>query len=135
MRTRIGRVTATFGWWQWLLTGVLLLGLVLAGLFALRTARYSLYWSQHRNEPIERWMPVEYVARSHSVPPEVLRAALGIEEPRGPRRDRRPLGQIAEERGESFEELVAKLEAAIARERDARLRGEPPSPAKGQPGP
>lgn len=122
MTTRIRRVVATFGWWQWLLAGVLVLALVLAGLFAARTVRYWLYWSQHRNEPIERWMTVNYVARSYSVPPEVLRAALGMEQPGGLGRDRRPLGQIAEERGESFEEVRTALERAIARAR-------PPTPA------
>lgn len=128
---------ATFGWWQWLLTAVLLVAVVSAGLFAVRTARYAMYWSQHRNEPIEAWMTLRYVAKSYGVPPEELRAAIdGNDDLR--RFDRRPLGRIAEERGQSFEELRAAVEAAIvevrAREPASTRPGAPPpkgSPASG----
>ncbi len=135
--TRIRRLVATFGWWQWLLTGVLVVALVLGAMFAIRTVRYAVYWSQHRDDPIERWMTVDFVAHSYSVPPDLLRSALGLPLPStGVRPDRRPLGKIAESSGRSFEELRAILEEAIARERESRARGEPPSPpAKGPPGP
>ncbi len=137
--TRIRRVVATFGWWQWLLTGVLVAALVLGGMFTFRTVRFALYWGQHRDDPIERWMPIDYVARSYGVPPDRLRSALGLPLPStGVRPDRRPLGKIAETSGRSFEELRAILEVAIAQEREARSRGEPPPPpppGNGRPAP
>ncbi len=125
--TRIRRLVATFGWWQWLLTGVLVVALVLGGIFTLRTVRYAVYWSQHRDEPIERWMTVNYVAHSYSVPPDVLRDALGLAAPQGRLLDRRPLHEVAGSRGLTFEQARALLEAAIALEREERPPGEPPS--------
>lgn len=120
MAVRIRQVLASFGWWQWLLAGVFLLALLAAGLFAFRTVRYTLYWSQHHNDPIERWMTVNYVARSYDVPPEALWTALGLPPARPPSRDaRRPLSAIATARGQTFEQVRATLEAAIA---DARAQ-------------
>ena len=129
--TRVRGTLATFGLAQWLLTGVFVLALVLVALFAARTIRYSVYWRLHRQEPIERWMTVNYVARSYSVPPDVLWNALGITPPApgpgpGPgkqRSDRRPLGLIATTQGKSFDEVNATLRNAIA-----NFHPEPPGP-------
>ena len=76
MRTRIRAVVATFGWWQWTLAAVFLVALVLAALFTVRTVTYTLYWREHRNQPIERWMTVGYVAHSYGLPREVLEEAV-----------------------------------------------------------
>ena len=131
MSARIRRVLATFGWWQWLLAAVFLVALLAAGLFAVRTVRYTLYWSQHRNEPIERWMPVNYVAHSYDVPPEVLWSALGLPPARPPSRDaRRPLSEIAIARGQTFEQVRTTLEQAIAAARAARPAPPPPAPPR-----
>ena len=130
MIRRIRGIVSTFGWWQWLLTAVLLVAMVAAGLFAFRTVRSALYWSQHRNDPIERWMTVNYVARSYDVPPDALWDALGLPPARPPSREaRRPLGEIATARGQSFEQVRATLEQAIARARAAGPALRPPPPA------
>ncbi|MFA7248203.1 MAG: hypothetical protein WC273_01055 [Dehalococcoidia bacterium] len=130
MSVRIRHVLAAFGWWQWLVAGVFLLALIAAGLFAVRTVRHAIYWRQHQDEPIARWMTVGYVAHSYDVPPEVLLRALGVPEPRPPARpDRRPLGEIAAAQGKTFEEISATLRAAIDEARPpqtAPLR--PPAP-------
>ncbi len=129
MTTRIRAVFLAFGWRQRLLVALLILALLAAALFAVRTVRVALYWPQHRDEPIERWMPVNYVAHSYDVPPEVLWAALGL--PAERRRDFRPLGEIATAQGRSFEEVRASLEDAIAR---ARQTTGPPSSPSSSPG-
>ncbi len=83
-----------------------------------------------RDEPIAEWMTIRRVAASYHVPPWVLQRALGL--PDAP--DRRPLRLIAESRGETFAQLRAELEAAIA---EARASGEPlgppPTPTKPTP--
>ncbi len=130
MAVRIRHVLASFGWWQWLLTAVLLVAVVAAGLFGFRTVRSALYWSQHRDDPIERWMSVGYVARSYDVPPGALWDALGLPPARPPSREaRRPLSEIATARGQSFEQVRATLEQAIARARAAEPALRPSRPA------
>lgn len=132
MTTRIRSILATFGWWQWLLAGVFLLALVMVALFAVRAARYSAYWRTHHQEPIERWMTVDYVAHSYEVPSEVLWGALGLPDPRAEhRRDRRPLSEIAEATGRSFDDLHETLRAAIER---ARPPDPPPAIGPAPPG-
>ncbi len=126
MRPRLRHIVATFGWWQWTVATVFVVALLGAGLFAAQTVRYSLHWSQHRDEPVERWMPLRYIARSYRVPPEVLRDALGLPPDRpGPLGDRRPLAEIAEEEGVAFEALRDTLLEAIAR---ANTPPRPPPP-------
>ena len=127
MAVRIRQVVASFGWWQWLLAAVCLVALVAAGAFAVRTARTALYWSQHHNDPIERWMTVNYVARSYDVPPDALWNALGLPPARPPSRDaRRPLSPIATARGQTFEQVRATLEAAIVEARTQPPALQPP---------
>jgi len=122
-------VLATFSWRQWLLAAVFLVALLAAGMFAFRTVRSTIYWTLHRDEPIERWMPVNYVAHSYDVPPEVLWSALGLLDPRTEkRRDMRPLSAIATARGQSFEQVRVTLEEAIARARQSRQP--PPLPTR-----
>lgn len=61
MTTRVRSVLATFGWWQWTLTAVFVVALLVTGMFAARTVSYSIYWRLHHREPIERWMPIGYL--------------------------------------------------------------------------
>jgi hypothetical protein len=131
MNVRLRHLVATFGWRQWLLCAVLAIAVVAAGLFAVRTVRYTVYWREHREAPIERWMPVAYVARSYGVPDEVLWDALGPPAPRAAGFDRRPLSEVAAERGLTFEEARARLEQAIAATKPSRHPQQPP----GRPGP
>lgn len=78
--------------------------------FAIRTAAFFIYWSNHQNVEIEGWMTIGYVAHSYRLPPEELQKALGYD-PRKP--ERRPLGRIAQETGEPLPELIVRVEAAI----------------------
>lgn len=96
------------------LAGAFLLALAGAIFFGLRLVIRTLYWASHRDEPIEDWMWVGYVARSHDVAPTSLLLALGLSPDV---RDRRPLGEIARQRNKRFEEIRTLLEAAIIEEK------------------
>jgi hypothetical protein len=99
-----------------------LTALAFTGYHAIRTVSSAIYWRQHRDETIERWMPIGYVAHSYHVPPWVLEDAIGL--PHRP--DPRPLGRIAKEQGRSFDDVAAKLKNAIIHVR-------PPYPPPGPP--
>lgn len=97
-----------------MLTAVFVLALALTVVFGLRLALSTYYWSSHRDRAIEAWMPVGYVARSWGVPRELLSAAIGIDPASSPRQS---LARLAEQRGESVEALIERLEATIAAHR------------------
>jgi len=88
--------------------------LILALFFAARLTYFMLYWSDpaHRNQPIEDWMTVSYVARSYDVPRDKLAAAIGLAPRPG---QRRTLAEIAAERGVGTDALKTELRQAIAR--------------------
>ena len=135
MSARIRQVLSTFGWWQWLLATVFLLAVLVAGLFAVRTVRYSIYWRLHHNEPIQAWMTVNYVAHSYVLPADVLWQALG-EQPRpGLRPDRRTLADIAREQGRSFADVKTTLDRAIEQARPPTPPGIGPPSASPSPQP
>ena len=106
--TRKGRLL------RWLLRAGFVLALGLTLFFGARLTLGAIYWSNHRDQPIEGWMPLRYVGRSWSVPPEVIAEALGIEPGTLPRRS---LSQIARDRGIPEAELIARIIAAIAQAR------------------
>ena len=114
------------GWQQWVVLGLFLAALVVAGLFGVRAFRRAAYWRAHRDVPIRAWMTVPYVAHSYRVPPPVLYDALGIKP--APPPDRRPLRQIAREQNRKVEELISDLQNAVERERAAHPH--PPPRAK-----
>jgi hypothetical protein len=87
------------------------LALVAAVALAARAAFRFVYWRNHRDEKVAGWMPLGYVARSHGVPLDDLRRALGL--PEGVV-DRRPLEEIARERGVATAAFVAEVERALA---------------------
>lgn len=78
--------------------------LAFTGYHVVRAVANAVYWHQHRDEPIEGWMTVGYVAHSYRVPPHVLQMALGL--PPAPP-DRRPLDHVAADQGRSEARLVA----------------------------
>ncbi|MCJ7873598.1 hypothetical protein [Phaeobacter sp. J2-8] len=86
--------------------------------FALRTVSFWIYWNDpaHRNQDIEGWMTPRYVAHSWAVPPKVVADVMGLE-PGGPRVT---LHQMAENRGETLDALVARIMAAILAHRAER---------------
>jgi hypothetical protein len=88
--------------------------------FGVRAVVSTIYWSQHRDEPIQPWMTVGMIARSYDVPRERIAAATGVDPAD---RDRRPLSEIAAERGVPVAALVADIERAIA---ELRASPEPP---------
>lgn len=98
---------------RWLLVAGLVLALVLAGAFALRTVSAALYWADpaHRDQTIEGWMPPRYVARSWDVPPDVVAEALGLVSGEAGRRN---LEQIARDQGVPVEALIERLTLSIA---------------------
>lgn len=108
---------------QWLVVAAFLLVLIFTGLHAFRAVRHAVYWSHHRDEPIHAWMSVGYVSRSYRVPQRILYDALGLQH--APH-DRKPIRQIAREQNRSVREVIAVLENAIARARQAES-SQPPS--------
>lgn len=85
---------------------------MLAARFFWRLAHFSL----HAGEAPQGWMPVGYVARLHGVPPEKLLQALGIA---ADKPDRRPLSEIAAERGLTEEAFIAQIMEAVEKLKQA----------------
>jgi hypothetical protein len=117
---------------RWL-TLAFALTLTLALVFIIRAGVFFIYWQQHRDEPIEGWMTVRYVARSYRVDPKIVHDAVGLPET-GP--DRRPLVRIAREDGKPLDEMTARILEAIKADRAARGRpgGNLPAPDIPSPG-
>jgi hypothetical protein len=112
---------------QWLVLLAFVLVVSFTGLFAVRTVRRAIYWHYHQDEPIRPWMSIGYIAHSYSVPPWVLRQALGLPaNTKGP--DRRPIREIAREQNRTVDEVIAILQDAIVHAR-------PPYPPPGPPPP
>ncbi|MCO6185488.1 hypothetical protein [Rhizobium sp. L1K21] len=94
-------------------------------LFALRFVFAALYWHDpsHRNQPLEPWMTLRYVAHSWNVPVEALVQALDIDpDQRGGLR-RRPIEDIADGAGVSYETFKQEVDAAVQqllKEQEAR---------------
>lgn len=103
--------------------------LAFTGYHVVRAVANAVYWHQHRDEPIEGWMTVGYVAHSYRVPPHVLQMALGL--PPAPP-DRRPLDHVAADQGRSEARLVALLRAAIVHARPPYPPPAPPPPPVGR---
>lgn len=96
----------------WLLRIAFGLALLVTLGFGVRLGASLIYWANpaNRDQPVEGWMPVGFVARSWQVPPEVLVQALGLA---ADDRPRQTLEQIARARGQPVADLVGTLEAAI----------------------
>lgn len=105
------------------LSVVFLFLVALSLFFAVRSIAFFVYWHDHRDEPIEGWMTIRYVANSYRVDPRLLHDTLGLE--RG-QPDRRPLFEIARSRGLPLDVASRKLIEAI--EADRRQRDASPQP-------
>jgi hypothetical protein len=99
---------------HWLLIAAFVIAALGSAVFATRFVLQTIYWSMHREEPIESWMPLHYVAHSHRVEPSLLFEALDLPPDRW---DRRPIRDIAAAQGVPVSDVKARIEAAIA---DAR---------------
>jgi len=111
MSSMVARVQR-FRWQQWLLVVALVAALAFAALQVASMVSHARSLYPLRNDPIAPWMTVSRVAHAFRVPEAVVEEAIGM--PAGSS-DRRPLGYIARQRGESFEAMRARIEAAIAR--------------------
>jgi hypothetical protein len=82
--------------------------------FAGRLTVFTVYWATHREVPVEGWMTVGYVARSWGLDPRALDAEAGLPPPEV-KGHPQPLAEIAKARGVPVAEVIAEVEAAIAR--------------------
>lgn len=104
---------------RWGLRGAFVLALALTLFFGGRAAWHAVYWSDPAriDQPLAGWMTPGYVARSWDVPPEVIAPALDLPPPSA-RGDRPPpLAELARQRGVPVEDLIARLQSAIAAHR------------------
>ena len=113
------RVTALAILWQRhrLLLGGFLGATLIAMFFAARFLLSVLYWSDpaHRDQPLEGWMTIGYVAHSYEVPRDRLIEILELRPPDDPDRKTRPtLERIARDRGQPLDALEKDIKAAIA---------------------
>lgn len=104
-----------------IMTALMVLAIALAAGFTtyhvVRSVRAFLFWHEHRDEPIQPWMTLGFVAHAYHVPPPVLHAALRLP----PAHDHRPLSRIAAAQGTTYADVRARLYRAIASAR-------PPAP-------
>ena len=96
---------------------LLVIGFSLASMIALvflvRLLLFALYWQDpdHRNQPLEAWMTLGYVAHSYDIPRHALFEELAFDPTA--REERPTLAELAEERGVTFEVLEQQIIAAI----------------------
>lgn len=83
-------------------------------MFLVRFTVSALMWSDPENleQPIAGWMTPRYVAKSWQVEPKVVASTLGLEMDGTGRRV--TLAEIAAAQGQDLDDLVARLETAIA---------------------
>ncbi|GGD34282.1 hypothetical protein [Sinisalibacter lacisalsi] len=100
-----------------LATVLLVLALAAAGLFAVRSVAFVIYWSDpaRQEQTIAGWMTPGYIAHSWQVPRAVVLEAVNapVPPPAGPMslRDLAALNEV------SVDALIAEVEAAIAAHR------------------
>jgi hypothetical protein len=107
------------------LTTAFLLACALTIFFAGSFTYRTIYWAVHAEEAVRPWMTVGYVARSWDLDPRELDAAAGLPLPEIKGRPQ-PLSEIAADRGVPVAEVIADVEAAIAKLRaeEAARHGE-----------
>ena len=138
--------------WRWVTIGVLILGVVLTALFALRATRSFRTFHNERGRPpreatgdIAPWMTIPYVAHAYGVPESYLYEQLGID-PQG--NERNSLIQIERthfngERGLLRDRIMTALELYYAGSAiptpvmpdpaDVPMPEQPPLPGEGNP--
>lgn len=96
------------------------LALALTLFFGFRIGLRALYWSQHRDEPVQAWMTVGYVGHSWGVDPRGIDALAGTPQPQG---HPLTLDEVARLRGVPVAQVIAEVTQAVA-----RLKAERPAP-------
>ena len=95
----------------------------LAVVFTLRAVQNAPH--RGRDESIQPWMNVPYIAHSYHVLPDLLYQAIDL--PTAPR-DKRPIAAIARAQRRPVDELIVELQNAIMHARTPYLPpGPPPS--------
>lgn len=91
----------------------------LALFFAVRFSIDVIYWSAHEREPIRPWMTVGYVGKSWELNPREIDAVAGtplpVDHPL-------TLQEIANQRGVPVEDIIKKVEAAVAELQDRKRK-------------
>lgn len=98
-----------------LLLSAFVVATLLTLFFAVRFAFFVQYWNDptHREQPLEGWMTLGYIAHSYQVPREALATALGVVPAQ---KGKRPtLKQIAGEKGLPVDAFAVEVGAAIKR--------------------
>jgi hypothetical protein len=72
----------------------------------------GLYWAAHRDEPVQPWMTVGYIAHSWGLEARELDLRAGLPAPE--KGHPFTLREIARQRGVSEAEIVALVEATVA---------------------
>jgi hypothetical protein len=87
------------------------LALVLTLFFAGRFVWAAIYWSQHREMPVQGWMTVGYVGHSWGLDPRALDGAAGTPVPA--KGHPLTLDEIARARGVPVAQVIAEVTAAV----------------------
>ncbi len=97
-----------------LLLLVFLAVVALSGFFGVRFTVQLVYWSDpaRQNQTLAEWMTPRYVARSYDIPPEVVKAAWGLD-PDSPLK-RASLERIAAEIGLTLDEMQERITQTAA---------------------
>lgn len=96
------------------LTAAFLLACAVTLFFAGSTVWRGTYWALHLEEPVRPWMTVGYIGRSWGVDPRKIDALAGLPLPEV-KGHPQPLSEIARDRGVPVEDVIAEVEAAIAK--------------------
>jgi hypothetical protein len=105
------------------LTSAFLLACAVTLFFAGRFTVYTVYWSSHREVPVQAWMTVGYVARSWGLDGREIDALAGLPLPEVKGRPQ-PLSEIAADRGVPVAHVIADVEAAVEELRAGKDDGE-----------
>lgn len=108
------------------LVAAFVLAFCLSAFFATRIIVRTIYFAQHREEPVAGWMTVGYVGRSWGFDPRDIDARAGLPVPAAGHP--LTLDQIAQDRGVPVSTIIAEVQAVLAQmqaERDAP-QGEKP---------
>lgn len=99
-------------------TTIFLVAVFLMLFFGARLTLRTLAWHDPalRDAPLEPWMTPRYVVHARDVPRDVVGEALGLEPGGGPRVT---IEDIARQEGIPVEDVIARVEAAIADYREA----------------
>lgn len=106
------------------LVSAFVLATALTLFFGGRLVVQAVYWSNpaHQNQQVQGWMTVGYIARSWQLKGPQLDAEAGLPTPRA-KGHPQPLSEIAKDRGVPVSQVIAEVEAAIA-----RLKAKPEAP-------